>query len=59
MRSSPRTGPCDKARAMKAAKAMQQAERTDPHRRNDWLTIIHPRASRMTLFDASPDMAAM
>ena len=42
---------------MKAAKATQQAERNGSKRRNNWLTTIHPRASRDgALLDASPDI---
>ena len=42
---------------MKAARVMQQAERNGPKRRNEWLTQIHPRASRDGAFlDASPDI---
>ena len=42
--------PCDKAKAMKAAKAMQQPERNGSKRRNDWLTTIHPALAGMARF---------
>src|ERR1700733_8800003 len=57
IRLSPRTGPCDKVRATEATMAMQEARRDGSKRRDDWLTIIHPRASRESAFlDASPDI---